>query len=88
MQRLLSYFTQLFRTALSEDPSFTIMHSTSSISVDEYIITISIDKKQGLKRSHEKEEHCRQVTPKMHDVAMNPQYVRDANLYNTFGHGF
>jgi len=96
MERLLAYFTHLFRTTLNEDPSFTVMHSTSSVSVDDYIITISIDKRPVLgKRSYTDASQYRQTVAKT-DVNSNassiaikdPQYASDTNLYNTFGHGF
>ena len=96
MDKLLAYFIQLFRTTLSEDPSFTVMHSTSSVSVEDYIITISVDKRPVLgKRSHTGEQQYRQTMAKTDEnsnassIAMkDPQYVSDTNLYNTFGHGY
>jgi len=96
MERLLAYFIHLFRTTLNEDPSFTVMHSTSSVSVDDYIITISIDKRPVLgKRSHTGEPQYRHTMAKTEmngnasTIAMkDPQYACDTNLYNTFGHGF
>jgi len=96
MDKLLSYIAQLFRTMVHENPSFTVMHSTSSISVDDCIITISIDKRPVLgKRSYTDASQYRQTVAKT-DVNSNassiaikdPQYASDTNLYNTFGHGF
>lgn len=96
MERLLAYFTHLFRTTLNEDPSFTIMHSTSSVSVDDYIITISVDKRPVLgKRAHSNEPQYRHnmaktdVNSNASSIAMKePQYTYETNLYNTFGHGY
>jgi len=96
MDKLLSYIAQLFRSMVHENPSFTVMHSTSSISVDDCIITISIDKRPVLgKRSHTGDPPYRHTMAKT-DVNSNassiamkdPQYACDTNLYNTFGHGF
>jgi hypothetical protein len=96
MDKLLSYIAQLFRSMVHENPSFTVMHSTSSISVDDCIITISIDKRPVLgKRSHTGEPQYRHTMAKTEmngnasTIAMkDPQYACDTNLYNTFGHGF
>ena len=96
MDKLLSYVAQLFRSMVHEDPSFTVLHSTSSISVDDCIITISIDKRPILgKRSHTGELQYRHtmaktdVTSNISMIAMKDlHYAYDTNLYNTFGHRF
>ena len=96
LQRMITYFTELCTCSLPTMEDQSLQNVSSSVMIDDYLVTITIVKKShGQKRRLEDEPEGRSLYPKIQEKTyvssmkmrgLSPTYDSDSSMYNVYGH--
>lgn len=98
IQRMITYFTELCTCSLPSMEDQSLQNVSSSVMIDDYLVTITIMKKShGQKRRLDDEPEGRSLYPKIQEKSyvssmkmrgQSPTYDSDSYIYNVYGHNF